>query len=172
MVYVQDVRQKTERYCEGNLAWQTYMHCAVKEKECDMRKEWTVDDILALRPCGWDKPNGVGYHHARLVELFAGRRTVTLLDVLDVDIPLEDKVWLIPRMLTASQRVRWVDLIMMRARKRTAAVWAKAVWAAWAAARGAAWSVDKEYERQIADCRLVLAEGEGGGNRNERKSRT
>lgn len=47
----------------------------------------TVDDVLALRPC----PT---YTRSRVEELGGGRESMTLLDVLDLDIPAQDRLWL------------------------------------------------------------------------------
>jgi len=66
-------------------------------------KQLTVDDILVLRPCGWDDD---GYTTDRITELFAGRETVTLADVVQMTgVPFADIVWLAARVFTARQRV-------------------------------------------------------------------
>lgn len=49
----------------------------------------TVDEIIALNPC-------VTYmDRNRLLELFNGKESVGALDVLDFDIPVPDRLWLI-----------------------------------------------------------------------------
>ena len=66
-------------------------------------KQITVDEIMQRRPCGWDKKNdGQNYTRERVEELFAGRETITMLDVLDMAgegaIPAEDAVWVFTRL--------------------------------------------------------------------------
>lgn len=59
-------------------------------------KTVTVDDILSLRPCGWDgSDDGENYTRARLERLFAGRERVSARDVVAADIPREDVIWLL-----------------------------------------------------------------------------
>ena len=55
-------------------------------------KTYTIADIMALRPCN-------RYNTARVTEIFAGRPALTLLDILDLDIPAEDRVWVATRLL-------------------------------------------------------------------------
>jgi hypothetical protein len=49
-------------------------------------KTWTVDEMLAHKPC-------LPYDQARLEELWAGRERLSVLDILDLDIPPKDRVW-------------------------------------------------------------------------------
>ncbi len=51
----------------------------------------TIDDVLSWNPC--DPP----YNLERVTELFAGRETLAALDILDLDIPPEDRLWAILR---------------------------------------------------------------------------
>jgi len=51
----------------------------------------TVDQVMSFRPC--DPP----YTRDYVTELFAGRETVTALDILDSGIPPEDKLWAVLR---------------------------------------------------------------------------
>lgn len=55
----------------------------------------TLNDIMALGPCE-------DYPRERVAELMAGRESVSLLDVLDTPIPLDDRVWLITEALPES----------------------------------------------------------------------
>ena len=70
-------------------------------------KRFTVDYVLALRPCGWDKEhNGENYTREKLNGLFAGRQTLTLADVVDMqEVPPADVVWLACCIFTPRQRV-------------------------------------------------------------------
>tara|TARA_R110000772_G_scaffold38471_1_gene90754 strand:+ start:581 stop:862 length:282 start_codon:yes stop_codon:yes gene_type:complete len=51
---------------------------------------WTVDEVLALRPCKY-------YDEPKLTSLWAGRERLGIDEVCDLDIPAEDKVWLLCR---------------------------------------------------------------------------
>ncbi len=77
-----------------------------------MMKTWTVDEILAKEPCGWDSD---GYTRERLEGLFDGRDSMSTLDVCDLDIPPEDIIWVACRGLGDQERETWLDLIVTRA---------------------------------------------------------
>ena len=51
----------------------------------------TIDTVLRWQPC--DPP----YTREYVTSLFAGRKMITALDVLDMDIPHEDKLWAVLR---------------------------------------------------------------------------
>lgn len=48
----------------------------------------TVSDVMSWRPC---------YSHARVKELFAGRESLSALEILDLEIPAEDCLWAVLR---------------------------------------------------------------------------
>jgi len=50
----------------------------------------TVDQVMVWSPCK-------EYTRARVEELFAGRETVTAIDVLEMDIPAVDRLWAVCR---------------------------------------------------------------------------
>jgi len=50
----------------------------------------TVDDVMSWEPCK-------EYSRERVTALFAGRETITAFDVLDMDIPAEDRLWAVLR---------------------------------------------------------------------------
>ncbi len=79
-----------------------------------MMKTWTVDEMLAEKPCGWDSD---GYTRERLEGLFDGRDSMSTLDVCDLDIPPEDIVWVgcCALALDDKQRETWLELIITRA---------------------------------------------------------
>ena len=52
----------------------------------EVMKTWTVAQMLAEKPCS-------KYTEEVLTKLWAGRETVTLIDILDMDIPDKDKMW-------------------------------------------------------------------------------
>jgi hypothetical protein len=66
-----------------------------------MSEVWTVDDVLALRPCD-------AYTRERVMDLFAGRPALTPQDVAVLAIPAEDRLWALLRMLP---RERWLPAI-------------------------------------------------------------
>ena len=47
---------------------------------------WTIDEMLSHSPCE-------DYPRERLEELWAGRERLSVLDILELDIPAEDRVW-------------------------------------------------------------------------------
>jgi len=122
---------------------------------------WTVADVMAQSPC---------YDKARVRELWAGREALSVVDVLDLDIPVADRLWAAWRMVEGTpegERAR----VAMLTRVITAYAlphpstrsWAEA-WlsgadqssaAAWAAsdARGAARAA--ECDAQVADLRAA-----------------
>ena len=74
-------------------------------------KTYTVADILAMHPCS-------DYDEARITELWAGRESLSLPEILALDIPAADRVWVVchPGVLTAEQMEAWlVDRIITRA---------------------------------------------------------
>ncbi len=71
-------------------------------------KTWTVEQILAEDPC----PR---YTKELLVELWAGREKVSLLDILNMPIPDADKLWGAWRGLTEVQTKRVLEKIVTRA---------------------------------------------------------
>ena len=75
-------------------------------------KTWTVDEMLAEKPCGWDAD---GYTRERLEGLFDGRDSMSTLDVCDLDIPPSDIVWVACRGLGDQDRETWLELIVTRA---------------------------------------------------------
>jgi len=114
-------------------------------------KTWTVEEMVAERPC----PE---YTRERMAELWAGREALTLAEILDVPIAAQDRVWVacLPAVLPAAVQDAWLERIVSRAVTTHALrcgipaveVWAQS-WldgtdrtgaAARAAARAAAWA--------------------------------
>ena len=86
----------------------------------------TIENILALRPC----PD---YTRERLVELFAGRQTVTLADVFAAKISHRDKVWLGLRVIPPQQCVQFAWRCAERAIRRVYDAGGGSLeWRAWA----------------------------------------
>jgi uncharacterized membrane protein len=65
----------------------------------------TLDQIMALKPCGHDQPHdGQNYTRRRVQELLAGRKTITIPEIAaEETVPLKDRFWLITKMLTDVQ---------------------------------------------------------------------
>ncbi|MGB5217380.1 MAG: hypothetical protein WBN66_03680 [Smithella sp.] len=53
---------------------------------------YTVKNVLNMSPCS-------DYSEAVITRLFAGKKTITATDVLEMDISMGDKRWAIERML-------------------------------------------------------------------------
>lgn len=72
-------------------------------------KTWTIDEMLAEGPC-------IHYTPERLAELYDGRESVSLIEILDAPIPLQDIVWCItrPTALTQDQCNKWGNRVAAR----------------------------------------------------------
>ena len=140
-------------------------------------KALTVSDIMALNPC---------YHESRVRELFGDRESLTLVEILALDIPPEDRMWVLTRDGVCSRDVlsAWIDRIADRAvrnycsecgntaveawargwldgtdRSQAAAAAAYAAAAAWAAA-WAAWAAEAAYDARGAEAAYDACEAE------------
>lgn len=73
-------------------------------------KTWTIGEILAGKPCA-------EYDRVRLEKLWAGRERVSLAEVLRMDIPASDRIWVAcrPGALTDDQRTAWLEIVVTRA---------------------------------------------------------
>ena len=70
---------------------------------------WTVDQIMALEPCEGRYPR------SRVEQLFAGKDTVTNLDILEhPDVSNADKIWMCCRF---NQHEDWLQVIDARVNK-------------------------------------------------------
>ena len=91
-------------------------------------KTWSIDEMLDEDPC--DK-----YHDRDLLErLWAGRERLSILDVLRLSIPADDRLWVAtrPGALDASVQSRWIEGIVTRAINRALEVCDVPEFAAWA----------------------------------------
>ncbi len=86
-----------------------------------MMQTWTVEEMWAHEPPCYTKE--------RLIELWAGRESLSVLDILDLDIPATDRMWAV---LQAGDHVKpTVEVIVTRAVKThalpcpTTAEWAR-----------------------------------------------
>ena len=73
-------------------------------------KSWTVKQMLAERPC-------VTYNGVRIEKLWGGKKKLTLLEVLHLDIPPQDRLWVAfrPKALTKKQTAAFLEKTVTRA---------------------------------------------------------
>lgn len=71
-------------------------------------KTLTVSDIMALRPC---------YSESRVRELFGDRESLSLVEILQLDIPAEDRIWVLTRECVCDRDLllAWVNGVADRA---------------------------------------------------------
>ena len=138
-------------------------------------KKYTVDDVLNLGPCK-------GYTRKYVLQLFAGRDTITLIDATEMDIPHDDIVWFSSNVFGSRQRVifackcaedagmsawaawdaAWDARDAVRAARYAAWAARDAARAARAAARAAAWDAVRAAEdRQILFIYETILETDG-----------
>jgi hypothetical protein len=69
-------------------------------------KTLDLNQIMALKPCGHNKPHdGQNYTRRRVQALLAGRKTITIPEIAaEKTVPPKDRFWLIAKMLTPIQR--------------------------------------------------------------------
>ena len=56
----------------------------------------TVKDIMGKNPCR-------EYSEERVTKLWNGRESLTLVDILDLDIPADDRIWAVSRFLPTKE---------------------------------------------------------------------
>jgi len=71
-------------------------------------KTFTISDIMGTGPC---------YTQEKVRKLFAGRESVTALDIITANIPAKDRVWQVtrPGFLSIDIRDRWLEIVVTRA---------------------------------------------------------
>ena len=74
-------------------------HLAEIIAEREMPNAVTVDAVMRMRPC---------YTRAHIVQLFAGRESLTPDDIVGLPIPAQDRLWVLLRM---AQREVWLPAI-------------------------------------------------------------
>ena len=126
---------------------------------------FTIEDILELDPCE-------EYTEERLKELWKGKESLALREILELTIPIDDRNWVMPRLVSVEIVVKWAHLCAHEAKKHAtttnaarsatnaanaanAARYANAAWSAWSAwsawyaawyAANAAWSKTRDKE--------------------------
>jgi len=72
--------------------------------------KYTTKDILELDPCE-------EYTREKLEELWEGKESLTLREILELTIPIVDKNWVIPRLVSVEIVVKWAHLCAHEAKK-------------------------------------------------------
>ena len=116
----------------------------------------TIDNVMSWEPCK-------EYTRERVTALFAGRKTITALDVLDMDIPAEDRLWAVLRMvpdpILHEFACRIAEAVLMRERRAGresdlrywAAIGAKRKWL-WGEIDGKELYAAREAAQDVAWC--------------------
>jgi len=75
-----------------------------------MPKKYTVTDIMNKEPC----PD---YTEEVVTELWAGREELTFKEVCNLDIAIDDRVWISARLVPIEIAVKWADYCADEAQK-------------------------------------------------------
>ena len=73
---------------------------------------YTIKDIQKLGPCK-------EYTEERLKELWAGRESLSRREILKLDIPIDDKNWVVPQLVSTEVVVTWAQYCADEAEKHT-----------------------------------------------------
>ena len=95
-------------------------------------KMYTIRDIQKLKPCK-------EYTEEKLEELWKGKESLALREILELDIPIVDRNWVMPQLVSTDTVVEWAHLCAHEAEKHATRHADDATTAADAADR-AAWS--------------------------------
>jgi hypothetical protein len=71
---------------------------------------FTIEDILELDPCE-------EYTEERLKELWKGKESLALREILELTIPIDDKNWVGPRLVSIGIVIKWAHLCAYEAKK-------------------------------------------------------
>jgi len=82
----------------------------------------TIDKVKTLGPC---------YTTARIKSIAGSRKSMTLMEILDLDIPANDRVWVVSQLLPEKSRIKFAVSCAERA-IRTAYAGASVDWQIWA----------------------------------------
>ena len=102
-------------------------------------KSLTVDQIMALNPCD-------AYPESRVRDLWAGRDALSLIEILRLDIPPNDRIWVLTRKGVCDRDLLmlWIDRVVERAVRKfclTCGIPAVETWA-----RGWLEATDRSYK--------------------------
>ena len=107
-------------------------------------KTWTIDEMMSHSPC----PD---YPRERLEELWAGRERLSVIDILDLEIPADDRVWAV---LQAGEHVQTaIERIVVRAVADHCLSCGIPKVESWAHD----WLLDHKYARNEKDARSAMA---------------
>ena len=120
-----------------------------KDKEEIKVLKVTVDQVMSWLPCE-------DYTRERVEELFAGREALSAMEILELDIPVGDKLWAVLR----EELIPAETLYEFGCRCDAACdtTWDAADAAAWDAAYTAA--MDAAWSAQVAILQMLLREAE------------
>ena len=82
-------------------------------------KMYTIKDIQKLDPCK-------EYTEEKLEELWKGKESLALREILELTIPIDDRNWVIPQLVSTEVVVKWARRCAHEAKKhadRHAAAW-------------------------------------------------
>jgi len=71
---------------------------------------YTIEDILKLEPCK-------EYTKEKLEELWKGKKTLSRRDILKLNIPIDDRNWVIPMLVSVDTVVEWAQYCADTAKK-------------------------------------------------------
>ena len=71
---------------------------------------FTIEDILELDPCE-------EYTREKLEELWEGKESLTLREILELTIPIDDRNWVMPRLVPTEIVIKWAHLCAHEAKK-------------------------------------------------------
>jgi len=75
---------------------------------------FTIEDIQKLKPCE-------EYTREKLENLWEGKESLALREILELTIPIDDKNWVMPRLISNSEIViKWARLCAHEAKKHAA----------------------------------------------------
>ena len=74
---------------------------------------YTIKDILELEPCK-------EYTKEKLEELWKGKKTLSRRDILKLNIPIDDRNWVIPQLVSTDTVVEWAQYCADTAKKHAA----------------------------------------------------
>ena len=116
-------------------------------------KTWSIDEMLAENPCE-------EYQNRALLETFwAAQERLSVLDVLRLEIPAEDRVWVAtrPGALEPAVQSRWQEVVVTRAINRALEIYDEPGFVAWA--QGWLDGTDRSAEAARAAAAAAWAEG-------------
>ena len=71
---------------------------------------YTIENILELDPCE-------EYTREKLEELWEGKESLALREILELTIPIDDRNWVMPRLVPTEIVIKWAHLCAHEAKK-------------------------------------------------------